>query len=202
MNERRGRCQRCPGEARLRRPRGQGPRRSAAWNRRRPAALHLAPSRNRPPEPTLARQASGRRPATPVPGLGTPLPRRGGRARPRQAPAPGARRPGQGDRGRGPDTHLLSDAHVVLAEQAADALREGVDSAAVAVLLGAASAPRRLRAGGQQPEQPEQQRQQQQEPSPGLGPSRGACSHPRAGGMQGSGRRVRALDAAAPAGTA
>ena len=46
---------------------------------------------------------------------------------------------------RGPSAHLLSGAHVVLAEQAADALREGVDRAAVAVLLGAAAAPRPLR---------------------------------------------------------
>lgn len=162
----------------------------------RPQAGTSRQNRHRP------RRHRGAGPAPPSPDWAPLVPRPGGRARPRPAPAPGARRPGQGDRGRGPDAHLLSDAHVVLAEQAADALREGVDRAAVAVLLGAASAPRRLRAGGQQPEQ--QRQQQQQEPGPGLRPTRGACSHPGAGGTRGSGRRGPAVerDAAAPAGTA
>lgn len=189
MNERRGRRQRRPEEARATHPRGQGPRRSTAWHRGRTEALR----RNRPPDPTLAgqglggrRKAPGLRPGSPAPDPGPPLPAPrpacspGGRARPRRAP--GARRLRQGDRGRGRGAHLLSGAHVVLAEQAADALREGVDRAAVAVLLGAAAAPCPLHARGQQPEQ-----QQQQEPSLGPGSARRARAHPGAGGMRGPG---------------
>lgn len=131
-------------------------------------------------------------PGTPVPGAPNPRhprsrcppspapvsPRPGGRARPRRQ----VRAAGQGDCGQRPSAHLLSGAHVVLAEQAGHALPEGVGGAAVAVLLGAAAAPRPLRARGQQREQ---QRQQEQQPGPGPGPARGARAHPGAGGMRG-----------------
>lgn len=198
-----------PGSPCPRRASGQGPRRNAG--RRAEGARGPAPppcagtDRGSRPLPGAGvgagarrRQAPGRRPASPLSSPRRPAAPEAAHG-PGRPPAPGARRPGQGDRRLEPGAHLLSGAHVVLAEQAADALREGVDRAAVAVLLGAAAAPRPLRARGQQPDE----QQKQQEPSPGPGPARGARAHPGAGGMRGrSGAEGRTGDAAAPAGTA
>lgn len=148
---------------------------------RRPPASPAAGLAQEPRPPPVQRQAAGRGRAGPGRPRGSashrrPLPAGGTAANGREAKA---LRPAEG--GQRPSPHLLQGPHVVLAEEAADSLVQTAGSAAEAVLLLGAPAPRCPSAGSRRAAQQQGEEEQQRRQPPRRRHGRPRCARRRCG---------------------